>query len=106
MEFIGAIADAGADGNTVGLSPGLFQPIAAEDVSALVADIAPEPPRGGIVDIAGPDRAPLDEIVARFLKAVGDPARSCETPTRSIGAAGLKSFRWCRSAKRASAASI
>src|SRR5262245_1146140 len=34
MEFIGAIADAGADGKTVRLSPGLFQPIAAADVSA------------------------------------------------------------------------
>ncbi|MCA6124995.1 SDR family oxidoreductase [Bradyrhizobium sp. WSM 1704] len=80
MEFIGAIADAGADGNTVRLSPGLFQPIAAEDVSAMVADIALEPPRGGIVDIAGPDRAPFDEIVARYLKAVGDPRQVVRDP--------------------------
>ncbi|MDH2385779.1 SDR family oxidoreductase [Bradyrhizobium sp. CER78] len=72
MEFVGAIADAGAVGNTIRLSPGLFQPIAAEDVSALVADIALEPPRDGIVEIAGPDRAPFDEIVARYLKAKGD----------------------------------
>ncbi|MBR0869840.1 SDR family oxidoreductase [Bradyrhizobium tropiciagri] len=80
MEFIGAIADAGADGNTVRLSPGLFQPIAAEDVSALVAEIALEPPRNGIVDIAGPDRAPLDEIVVRYLKAKGDPRQVVRDP--------------------------
>ncbi|QOZ22870.1 SDR family oxidoreductase [Bradyrhizobium sp. CCBAU 51753] len=80
MEFIGAIADAGAVGNTVKLSPGLFQPIAAEEVSAMVADIALEPPRNGIVDIAGPDRAPLDEIVTRYLKAVGDPRQVVRDP--------------------------
>ena len=80
MEFIGAIADAGADGNTVRLSPGLFQPIAAEDVSAMVAEIALEPPHGGIVDIAGPERAPFDEIIARYLKAVGDPRQVVRDP--------------------------
>ena len=31
------------------------------------------PPRNGIVEIAGPERAPFNEIVARYLKAVGDP---------------------------------
>lgn len=80
MEFVGAIADAGAVGNTVRLSPGLFQPIAAEDVSALVADIALEAPRNGIVEIAGPDRAPFDEIVARYLKAKGDPRQVVRDP--------------------------
>src|SRR5215471_14565925 len=34
MEFIGAIAASVADGNTVRVSPGLFQPIAADDVAA------------------------------------------------------------------------
>jgi uncharacterized protein YbjT (DUF2867 family) len=72
MEFLGGIADFSANGNTVRLSPGLFQPIAADDVAALVAEAALAAPRNGIVDIAGPDRAPLDEIVARYLKAVGD----------------------------------
>src|SRR5262249_34540186 len=54
------------------LSPGLFQPIAADDVAAFVADVALAAPRNGIVEIAGPERAPFDEIVARYLKAVGD----------------------------------
>ena len=73
MEFLGGIAAAGAEGNKVRISPGLFQPIAADDVASVVADVALAPPRGGIVEIAGPDRAPFDEIVARYLKAVGDP---------------------------------
>jgi uncharacterized protein YbjT (DUF2867 family) len=72
MEFLRAIADASADGNVVKLSPGLFQPIAAEDVAAIVADVALAPPRNGMIDIAGPERAPFNEIVARYLKAIGD----------------------------------
>jgi uncharacterized protein YbjT (DUF2867 family) len=40
LEFLGAIADSGADGNVVRLSPGLFQPIAADDVAPIVADVA------------------------------------------------------------------
>jgi uncharacterized protein YbjT (DUF2867 family) len=73
LEFLGAIAASGADGNRVRIAPGLFQPIAADDVAAIVADVALEPPRNGIVEIAGPERAPFNEIVARYLKAVGDP---------------------------------
>jgi uncharacterized protein YbjT (DUF2867 family) len=80
MEFLGAIADAGADGNVVRLSPGLFQPIAADDVAASVADVALAAPRNGIVEIAGPERAPFNEIIARYLKAVGDPRQVVRDP--------------------------
>jgi len=73
MEFLGGIAASSADGNVIRISPGLFQPIAADDVAAIVADVALAPPRNGIVEIAGTDRAPFNEIVARYLKAVGDP---------------------------------
>src|SRR5207248_4139225 len=73
MEFLGGIADSSADGNMVRLPPVLFQPIAADDVAASVADVALAVPRNGIVEIAGPERAPFNEIVARYLKAVGDP---------------------------------
>src|SRR5262252_8866455 len=73
MEFLRGIADASADGNKVRISPGLFQPIAADDVAANVADVALAVPRNGIVEIAGPERAPFNEFVARYLKAIGDP---------------------------------
>ena len=73
LEFLAGIAAESADGNMVRLSPGLFQPIAADDVAAIVADVALAAPRNGIVEIAGPERAPFNEIVARYLKAVGDP---------------------------------
>src|SRR6266536_5184441 len=72
LEFLRGIVASAADGNIVRISPGLFQPIAAEDVAAIVADVALVAPRNGIVEIAGPERAPFNEIVGRYLKAVGD----------------------------------
>ena len=66
MEFLGGIADSGTDGNTVRLSPSLFQPIAADDIAPVVAEVALAAPRNGIVEIAGPERAPFNEIVARI----------------------------------------
>src|ERR1700682_1843126 len=71
LEFLGGIAASSTDGNIVRLSPGLFQPIAADDVAAIVADVALATPRSGIVEIAGPERAPFNEIVARYLQAGG-----------------------------------
>src|SRR3954451_20096813 len=53
LEFLRAIADSSTEGNIVRLSPGLFQPIAADDVAAIVADVALEKPTNGIVEIAG-----------------------------------------------------
>jgi uncharacterized protein YbjT (DUF2867 family) len=80
LEFLGGIADSSADGHVVRLSPGLFQPIAADDVAAIVADVALAAPRYSIVEIAGPERAPFNEIVARYLKAVGDPREAVSDP--------------------------
>jgi uncharacterized protein YbjT (DUF2867 family) len=80
MEFLGGIAASSADGNIVRLPPILFQPIAADDVAPVVAEVALAPPRNGIVEIAGPERAPFNEIVARYLKAVGDPREVVRDP--------------------------
>jgi uncharacterized protein YbjT (DUF2867 family) len=80
LEFLGGIADSATHGNTVKLPPVLFQPIAAEDVAASVADVALAAPRNGIVEIAGPERAPFNEIVARYLSAVRDPRKVVSDP--------------------------
>ena len=80
LEFLDGIADSGMDGNVVRLSPGLFQPIAADDVAAIVADVALGAPRNGIVEIAGPERAPFNEIIARYLKAAGDKREVVSDP--------------------------
>ena len=80
LEFLSSIADASTDGSVVRLAPGLLQPIAADDVAAVVAEVAFANPRNGIVEIAGPERAPFNEIVARYLNAVGDPRKVVKDP--------------------------
>jgi uncharacterized protein YbjT (DUF2867 family) len=80
LEFLGRITDASADGSVVRLPPGLLQPIAADDVAAVVSEVALANPRNGIIEIAGPERAPFNEIVARYLKAVGDPREVVKDP--------------------------
>ena len=80
LEFLRGIADSSAGGNTVRLPPVMFQPIAADDVATFVAEAALAAPRNGIVEIAGPERAPFNEIIARYLKAVGDPRQVVGDP--------------------------
>jgi uncharacterized protein YbjT (DUF2867 family) len=80
LEFLRGIADSATEGNKVRIASGMFQPIAADDVAANVADVAIAAPRNGIVEIAGPERAPFNEIVARYLKAVGDPREVVRDP--------------------------
>src|SRR6201991_4555847 len=80
LEFLSGIAASSAEGDIVRLSPGLFQPIAADDVAAIVADVALSAPQNGIIEIAGPERAPFNEIVARYLKGVGDPREVVSDP--------------------------
>ena len=107
LEFLGAIADSSADGNIVRLPPGLFQPIAADD-------IAPDRRRGGARRAAKRhrrDRRPGTSAVQRNRRPLSEGGRRpasrwCVTPRPDTGAAGSKSARWCRWAKRASAASV
>jgi uncharacterized protein YbjT (DUF2867 family) len=72
FEFIEGIVNSGADGDTIRLSPALIQPIAADDVSAVLADLAVGAPVNGIVEVGGPDRFPLDELARKFLAAHHD----------------------------------
>ena len=80
LEFLRGVVASSADGNIVRVSPGLFQPIAAEDVATIVADVALAAPRNGIVEIAGPERTPFSEFVARYLKAIADPRKVVSDP--------------------------
>jgi uncharacterized protein YbjT (DUF2867 family) len=57
-----------------------FQPMAAEDVARAVADAVLAPPVNGMIEIAGPERLPLSEFIARFLKATDDPREVASDP--------------------------
>jgi uncharacterized protein YbjT (DUF2867 family) len=80
LEFLSVIADASTDGSVVRLAPGLLQPVAADDVAAFVAEVALATPSNGIAEIAGPERAPFHDIVARYLEAIGDPRTVVRDP--------------------------
>ena len=73
FEFTAAIAESGAAGQTIRMSPALYQPIASDDVAGAVADTALRAPVNGTIEIAGPERMPIDELVRRFLGATRDP---------------------------------
>jgi uncharacterized protein YbjT (DUF2867 family) len=73
FEFIGSIANLGTKDGAVLLPPIFFQPEAADDVAATLADIAEGAPVNGTVELAGPERFRLDELVRRYLSAKGDP---------------------------------
>jgi uncharacterized protein YbjT (DUF2867 family) len=70
-EFIGTIADASTQDGGVHLPHYLFQPVAAADVAALVAEAAMGEPRVE-VEIAGATRAPMDELIGGVLRERGD----------------------------------
>jgi uncharacterized protein YbjT (DUF2867 family) len=72
FEFIEGIVNSGVDGDTIRLSPALIQPVAADDVSAVLADLAVGAPVNDVVEVAGPDRFPLDELARKFLAARND----------------------------------
>jgi uncharacterized protein YbjT (DUF2867 family) len=72
FEFLGAIAQEGTVGQTVRVSPALVQPIASADVAATLASIAVLPAVNGIIEVAGPERVSLAELVQRFLSKTGD----------------------------------
>lgn len=73
FEFVGGIAQAATEGQTVRVPAALMQPMASDDVAAAVAQVAVEEPRNGTVETAGPEAIRQDDLVRRFLKATGDP---------------------------------
>jgi uncharacterized protein YbjT (DUF2867 family) len=80
FEFIGGVAQFSTVGQTVHLPPALWQPMAADDVASALADVALEPPVNGMIEVAGPERAGLDELVGRFLAATKDPRQVITDP--------------------------
>lgn len=80
FEFVGGIAQAATEGQSVRLPPALMQPIASEDVAAAVADVALAAPLNGILDVAGPEAIRQDELVRQFLTATGDSRKVITDP--------------------------
>jgi uncharacterized protein YbjT (DUF2867 family) len=72
FELLPTIADAFTVEGVVQVPECCLQPIAADDVALFMANVALGEPRNGIVEIAGPERAPFAEMVERYLRYRGD----------------------------------
>jgi len=72
-EFVKGIADFSTGGNKVRLPPVLIQPMAADDVATAVGRIALGAPENGTVQVGGPEKFRLDELIRRDLAARKDP---------------------------------
>src|SRR5712691_10322558 len=81
--FVGGIAQSATEGQTVRLPPVLMQPIAADDVAAVMADVALAEPLNGTFDLAGPEPIRQDDLVRQFLTATGD-ARTVTTYPKAL----------------------
>ncbi|GJD49435.1 hypothetical protein OPKNFCMD_2165 [Methylobacterium crusticola] len=73
FEFVDGIVRASAESGPLRLSPALLQPVASDDVAAVLADLAVGAPLNGSVEVAGPERIPLDVLARRYLAARGQP---------------------------------
>jgi uncharacterized protein YbjT (DUF2867 family) len=82
-EFLGGLAQFATEGQTVRLPPVLMQPIAADDVAAVMADVATAVPLNVTFELAGPEPLRLDDLVRQFLKATGD-ARTVITDPKAL----------------------
>src|SRR5262245_17642277 len=83
FEFVGGIAQSATEGQTVRLPPVLMQPIASDDVAAVVADVALAEPLNGTFELAGPEPIRQDDLVRQFLTATGD-ARTVITDPKAL----------------------
>jgi uncharacterized protein YbjT (DUF2867 family) len=88
FEFIGTItAQFPTDGQTVRVPSAFIQPILSDDVVAALVDVTLGAPVNGIIDLAGPERFRLDEIIRQFLSATQDTRQVViDTHARYFGA--------------------
>jgi uncharacterized protein YbjT (DUF2867 family) len=72
FDFLAQTVESGAEGDSVRLSPGLMQLVAADDVAATVTDLALGAPVGGRVELGGPEALGIDDWARRLFPATGD----------------------------------
>lgn len=72
FEFVGAIARSGMQGDKVIMPSALVQPIASDDVVEALAAIAVQSPVNGMIELAGPEKFHLDQLVKKYLSLTAD----------------------------------
>ncbi|MFF3517750.1 SDR family oxidoreductase [Streptomyces sp. NPDC002573] len=90
FEFMKGIADAATEGDTVRLAPVKIQPIVSDDVAAAVRRATVGSPVNGVVEVAGPEAFPLDELIREGLAAKNDPRTVVTDPQARYWGAELQ----------------
>lgn len=80
FEFLRGIAASATEGGTVRLPHALFQPMAAQDVAAAVAEAALAGPTNAIQEVAGPEVFRIDDLVTIVLDFDNDPREVIADP--------------------------
>lgn len=97
-EFLDAIAQSLVDGEVLRAPPAPLQPVSAEDVAAALAEVAQAAPANGRIELGGPERVGLDELMRRVLQARGDTRRVLTDPAATYFGATLVDDALCTAA--------
>jgi uncharacterized protein YbjT (DUF2867 family) len=72
FEFLDAMVKSWEIGEKVVVPAALIQPIVSDDVADVMAEVALAEPRNGTIEIAGPERFRIRDLLAKYLAATGD----------------------------------
>lgn len=87
FEFLGPIADFSTVDGVVRLPPVSMQPVAADDVAKELSKLVEEKPANGMVELAGPEKRPMPELVQAVLSAGKDARKVIADPASTyVGA--------------------
>jgi len=71
--FVDGIVKSGAVDGQIRLPTALAQPVHADDVVAVLGDLAVKAPVNGTIEVAGPEAIPINRFAEEYLSAKDDP---------------------------------
>ncbi len=95
FEFIGGIADFGTRDGEIHASTAKMQPMAADDVAVLMAEVALAKPLNGTIEIAGPERASISDVVLQYVEAKKDTRKVVASPEANYYGMKLQELSLC-----------
>jgi uncharacterized protein YbjT (DUF2867 family) len=72
FDLLGFLVNSWGLGDKVVVPAAMIQPIAPDDVADVMAEVALAAPRNGTIEIAGPERFRIRDLIAKYLAAMGD----------------------------------
>lgn len=75
FETVRGIAQTATRGHEIHISNAKIQPVASDDVAAVITEITVGTPMNITVQVGGPERMRLDEMIRAFLRETSDPRK-------------------------------